>query len=37
MVTLTVKDLRLLASRELGDQFQPIEEVVASAVHLPRC
>ena len=27
-VTLTVKELRLLASREIGDQFQPIEEVV---------
>ena len=27
-VTLTVKALRLLASREVGDQFQPIEEVV---------
>lgn len=27
-VTLTVKALRLLTSREVGDQFQPIEEVV---------
>jgi error-prone DNA polymerase len=27
-VTLTVKELRLLASREVGDQIQPIEEVV---------
>ena len=27
-VTLTVKELRLLASREVGDQFQPIEEVL---------
>jgi error-prone DNA polymerase len=27
-VTLTVRELRLLASREVGDQFQPIEEVV---------
>jgi error-prone DNA polymerase len=27
-VTLTVKELRLLASREAGDQFHPIEEVV---------
>ena len=27
-VTLTVKELRLLASREVGDQFQPLEEVV---------
>lgn len=27
-VTLTVKALKLLASREVGDQFQPIEEVV---------
>ena len=27
-VALTVKELRLLASREVGDQFQPIEEVV---------
>ena len=27
-VTLTVKALRLLASREVGDQWQPIEEVI---------
>ena len=27
-VTLTVKGLRLLASREVGDQVQPIEDVV---------
>jgi error-prone DNA polymerase len=27
-VTLTVKELRLLASREVGNQFQPLEEVV---------
>ena len=27
-VTLTVKELRLLASREVGDQFQPLEDVV---------
>ena len=27
-VTLTVKELRLLASRAVGDQFQPIEEVL---------
>ena len=27
-VTLTVTELRLLASREVGDQFQPIEDVV---------
>ena len=27
-VALTVKELRLLASREVGDEFQPIEEVV---------
>lgn len=27
-VTLTVKELRLLASRDMGDQFEPIEEVV---------
>jgi error-prone DNA polymerase len=27
-VTLTVRGLRLVASREVGDQFQPIEEVM---------
>ncbi len=27
-VMLTVKELRLLASREVGDQFQPLEDVV---------
>ena len=27
-VTLTVRELRLLASREMGNQFQPIEQVV---------
>ena len=27
-VTLTVKELRLLASRQVGDRFQPIEEIV---------
>ena len=27
-VTLTVKELRLLASHEVGDRCQPIEEVV---------
>jgi error-prone DNA polymerase len=27
-VTLTVKELRLLASRAVGDQFQPIEDIL---------
>jgi error-prone DNA polymerase len=36
-ISLTVKELRLLASREVGDQFQPIEEVVGQPVHSVRC